>query len=247
MKKKRNILLGLTFVFLTSTVIVWADPYNTENTLQRGSEFIQENTEDGTVVKVLENKTSDNEDIKDYDYKIKASESETVLIATGSNAKTKDSGANVKEADTKAKASGTEVKDSDVNAKEKDVDTEVKDSDSKTKASDDEVKDSEKETSDISNKDFDIEGTVLIKYNGTDEKVIVPDVVEVIGKEAFKGNPYVKELILPNSVKCAESEAFAYMENLEVIEKGLFFYTHYVDIYDGCNKIKEFKVRREYY
>ena len=196
MKKKRNILLGLTFVFLTSTVIVWADPYNNENTLQRDSEFIQENTEDGTLVKVLENKTSDNEDIKDYNYKIKASESETVLIATGSNAK---------------------------------------------------VKDSEKETSDISNKDFDIEGTVLIKYNGTDEKVIVPDVVEVIGKEAFKGNPYVKELILPNSVKCAESEAFAYMENLEVIEKGLFFYTHYVDIYDGCNKIAEFKVRREYY
>jgi len=233
MKKKRNILLGLTFVFLTSTVIVWADPYNTENTLQRGSEFIQENTGDETLVKVLENKTSDNEDIKDYNYKIKASESETVLIATGSSAKTK--------------ASGTEVKDSDANAKEKDVDTEVKDSDSKTKASDDEVKDSEKETSDISNKDFDIEGTVLIKYNGTDEKVIVPDVVEVIGKEAFKGNPYVKELILPNSVKCAESEAFAYMENLEVIEKGLFFYTHYVDIYDGCNKIKEFKVRREYY
>lgn len=231
MKKKRNILLGLTFVFLTSTVIVWADPYNNENTLQRGSEFIQENTGDETLVKVLENKTSDNEDIKDYNYKIKASESETVLIATGSNAK--------------AKASGTEVKDSDANAK--DVDTEVKDSDSKTKASDDEVKDSEKETSDISNKDFDIEGTVLIKYNGTDEKVIVPDVVEVIGKEAFKGNPYVKELILPNSVKCAESEAFAYMENLEVIEKGLFFYTHYVDIYDGCNKIAEFKVRREYY
>ena len=238
MKKKRNILLGLTFVFLTSTVIVWADPYNNENTLQRGSEFIQENTGDETLVKVLENKTSDNEDIKDYNYKIKASESETVLTATGSNAK-------VKEADTKAKASDTEVKDSDANAK--DVDTEVKDSDSKTKASDDEVKDFEKETSDISNKDFDIEGTVLIKYNGTDEKVIVPDVVEVIGKEAFKGNPYVKELILPNSVKCAESEAFAYMENLEVIEKGLFFYTHYVDIYDGCNKIKEFKVRREYY
>ena len=44
MKKKRNILLGLTFVFLTSTVIVWADPYNNENTLQRDSEFIQENT-----------------------------------------------------------------------------------------------------------------------------------------------------------------------------------------------------------
>lgn len=247
MKKKRNILLGLTFVFLTSTVIVWADPYNNENTLQRDSEFIQENTGDETLVKVLENKTSDNEDIKDYDYKIKASESETVLTATGSNAKTKASDTEVKEADTKAKASDTEVKDSDANAKEKDVDTEVKDSDTKTKASDDEVKDSEKETSDISNKDFDIEGTVLIKYNGTDEKVIVPDVVEVIGKEAFKGNPYVKELILPNSVKCAESEAFAYMENLEVIEKGLFFYTHYVDIYDGCNKIKEFKVRREYY
>ena len=233
MKKKRNILLGLTFVFLTSTVIVWADPYNTENTLQRGSEFIQENTGDETVLRTLENKTSGNEDIKDYNYKIKDSESETVLTATGSNAK--------------VKTSDTEVKDSDVNAKEKDVDTEVKDSDSKTKASDDEVKDSDKETSDISNKDFDIEGTVLIKYNGTDEKVIVPDVVEVIGKEAFKGNPYVKELILPNSVKCAESEAFAYMENLEVIEKGLFFYTHYVDIYDGCNKLAEFKVRREYY
>ena len=95
--------------------------------------------------------------------------------------------------------------------------------------------------------DFDIEGTVLVKYNGTEEKVIVPDGVEIIGKEAFKGNPYVKELILSDTVQCAESEAFAYMENLEVIEKGAFFYTEYDDIYNGSDKLSQFNVRDNFY
>lgn len=94
---------------------------------------------------------------------------------------------------------------------------------------------------------FDIEDTILIKYNGKEERVIVPDGVEIIGEAAFRGNPYVKELILPDSVKCAKSEAFAYMENLEMIEKGAFFYTDYDDIYDGSDKLSQFNVRSDFY
>lgn len=95
-------------------------------------------------------------------------------------------------------------------------------------------------------KDFEVDGATLIKYNGTDEKAVVPDGIEVIGKEAFKGNSHVKELILSDSVKSAESEAFAYMENLEVIEKGPGFYTEYDNIYDGSDKLSEFKVRNNF-
>ena len=36
------------------------------------------------------------------------------------------------------------------------------------------------------------------------------------------------------------------MENLEVIEKGPGFYTEYDNIYDGSDKLSEFKVRNNF-
>lgn len=61
-------------------------------------------------------------------------------------------------------------------------------------------------------------GTTLIKYNGTSEKVVVPDGVKRIEENAFSWNPYVKEVILPYGVQKIGDNAFVHCYSLEKIE-----------------------------
>lgn len=93
--------------------------------------------------------------------------------------------------------------------------------------------------------DFIIENNKLIKYVGKEKYVLVPNFVEIIGEGAFKGNAYVEQLILPDSVKYAESQAFAYMQNLKLIEKSSQFWTDKEDIYYGSNNLQDFVVRSD--
>lgn len=72
--------------------------------------------------------------------------------------------------------------------------------------------------------DFVIEGKCLLWYNGDDSVVTVPEGIEVIGKAAFdhetnSENSYDKitQIILPDSVKLIEPNAFREIENLESI------------------------------
>ena len=94
-------------------------------------------------------------------------------------------------------------------------------------------------------KDFIIENNKLIKYVGKEKYVLVPNFVEIIGEGAFKDNAYVEQLILPDSLKYAESQAFAYMQNLKLIEKSSQFWTDKEDIYDGSNNLQDFIVRSD--
>ena len=129
------------------------------------------------------------------------------------------------------------------------VQTEVKKDKGKSPHTDSDA-DSEDYTissSENSENDFEIEGDKLIRYTGKAEKVIVLDGIRVVGARAFKGNSYVKELILSDSVEYAESEAFAFMDNLEIIERSPFFYTKDIDVYDGSDNIKHFIVRNNFY
>ena len=57
---------------------------------------------------------------------------------------------------------------------------------------------------------FVIEGNTLKKYNGTDETVIVPDMVNVIGEKAFWGNTTAKRIVLPPSLEEIGEDAFAH-------------------------------------
>lgn len=56
---------------------------------------------------------------------------------------------------------------------------------------------------------FSISGTTLLKYRGSEERVVVPDGVTVIGERAFAGNEAIDRVILPNSLRIIEEEAFA--------------------------------------
>lgn len=46
--------------------------------------------------------------------------------------------------------------------------------------------------------DFQIEGSTLTKYRGSDERVTIPDTVEVVGESAFENNQKVQFVVVPN-------------------------------------------------
>ena len=79
--------------------------------------------------------------------------------------------------------------------------------------------------------DFQMDGTTLIKYNGTAEDVSVSNQVKRIEAEAFAGNDHVRRVTLGDSVEVIGARAFSgcdYLESVtvpdsvEVIENAAF-------------------------
>ena len=60
-------------------------------------------------------------------------------------------------------------------------------------------------------------GTILLKYNGTSEKVVVPEGVREIAESAFSYNSTVKEVILPSTLEKIGDNAFVHCYSLEKI------------------------------
>lgn len=56
--------------------------------------------------------------------------------------------------------------------------------------------------------DFQVNGTTLVKYNGTSENVSISNYVEKIEAEAFAGNEYIRTVELGNGVLSIGSGAF---------------------------------------
>lgn len=232
MKKQQLTLFVFVFLVFASTIMVWANSQTEENVLQEKKDIVEqvEGKNQNTVYEETSKDESDKRDnvVENSDLE---GEKDTEKNTDSSNVNEEgtDDQKSEKQGEKEIKKEGTDTQSTQEPDSAKEIDAEK-----------DKEKQIENEKVDIQNmenisKDFQIEGKTLIKYVGTDEKVVVPDGIEVIGKEAFKGNPYVKELILSDSVKCAESEAFAYMENLVTIEKSAEFYTEYDNIYNGSN------------
>ena len=65
--------------------------------------------------------------------------------------------------------------------------------------------------------DFQMDGTTLVKYNGTAEDVSVPDTVEKIEAEAFAYNDSIKRVTLGDGVEVIGAKAFSGCMNLESV------------------------------
>lgn len=68
--------------------------------------------------------------------------------------------------------------------------------------------------------DFEMDGTKLLKYSGTEEMVSIPDGVKTIGEEAFSGNDHLVRVDLGNQVESVGYRAFAECDNLRTIIVG---------------------------
>ena len=70
---------------------------------------------------------------------------------------------------------------------------------------------------DYSPQDFDIRGTVLVKYNGNAAHVTVPTGITVIGPQAFADKPTLHTIELPGTVTAIEYKAFLNCPALEYV------------------------------
>lgn len=66
--------------------------------------------------------------------------------------------------------------------------------------------------------EFETEGTVLLKYKGNKEHVVIPAGITEIGKLAFSNNKTLRSVQLPDSLRTLETWAFDGCRNLEHIE-----------------------------
>lgn len=67
--------------------------------------------------------------------------------------------------------------------------------------------------------DFIIENKVLVKYNGKEKTVVIPNGVEAIGECAFRGRKFMRKIeyiIVPGSVKELDMFVFEECANVRV-------------------------------
>ena len=90
--------------------------------------------------------------------------------------------------------------------------------------------------------DFQMEGSTLTKYRGSDERVTIPDTVEVVGESAFENNQKVQFVVVPKSVKRLDAYVFWGCNHLEevVLGKGLTTVDEYS--FAGCTGLKQITI-----
>ena len=90
--------------------------------------------------------------------------------------------------------------------------------------------------------DFQTQGSTLVKYRGTEERVTIPDTVEVVGESAFENNQKVQFVVIPKSVKRLDAYVFWGCNNLEevVLGKGLTGVDEYS--FAGCTGLKQITI-----
>ena len=90
--------------------------------------------------------------------------------------------------------------------------------------------------------EFQTQGSTLVKYRGTEERVTIPDTVEVVGESAFENNQKVQFVVIPKSVKRLDAYVFWGCNNLEevVLGKGLTAVDEYS--FAGCTGLKQITI-----
>ncbi len=91
-------------------------------------------------------------------------------------------------------------------------------------------------------RDFYISGRILMSYSGSEERVTIPEGVEIIGESCFAGNDKIGRVIMSNSVRIVQENAFrncvciqsvVMSEHLQTICRGAF---------ENCKKLIRFNV-----
>ena len=92
---------------------------------------------------------------------------------------------------------------------------------------------------DVNNMALGKDGTLLIKYIGTNEEIKIPSNITTIGKYAFRGNESAKRIIMSDSVKVVDKFAFAHCVHLEEIVFSKNLETIGENAFLKCQRIKE--------
>ena len=80
---------------------------------------------------------------------------------------------------------------------------------------------------------------VLKRYLGYKQIVKIPDVIDIIGENAFEGNKYVKEIYVPNSVSEIKDNAFSDCPDLRKIYLPYSIIHLGSNLFSGCTSLRE--------
>ncbi|MBR4719138.1 MAG: leucine-rich repeat domain-containing protein [Lachnospiraceae bacterium] len=61
---------------------------------------------------------------------------------------------------------------------------------------------------------YEMDGSTLVRYTGSDEMITLPNTVQTIGKDAFSGNSTLLKVVIPDSVRNIDFAAFENCSNL---------------------------------
>ncbi len=89
---------------------------------------------------------------------------------------------------------------------------------------------------------FQMDGSTLTNYRGTEKNVSIPDTVRTIGQGAFENDTNIELVVVPNSVKRIEAYAFWGCENLDtvVLGKGLSEVGEYA--FTNCTGLEQISI-----
>ena len=98
-------------------------------------------------------------------------------------------------------------------------------------------------SSDMSNSvDFKIESDILVRYNGNNTNVTIPQGITKIGDSAFFGNPNVESITLPNSLTSIGYDAFHFCSNLKEIVIPDSVHTIWQEAFSNCTNLKSVRL-----
>lgn len=90
--------------------------------------------------------------------------------------------------------------------------------------------------------DFQMDGTTLVKYNGTAQNVSISNYVEKIEAEAFAGNNDIKSVTIGDAVEVIGASAFSECKNLESVTIPDSVQSIGTAAFSGCPSLKEVTV-----
>lgn len=93
--------------------------------------------------------------------------------------------------------------------------------------------------------DFVVEGTTLIKYEGKEPSVTIPNYIETIGREAFENNGSLVSVQLSDSVVSIEAGAFARCKNLCQVSVPASVSYIAPSAFAGCERLANLSIDKE--
>ena len=90
--------------------------------------------------------------------------------------------------------------------------------------------------------DFYISGKTLMSYTGGEERVTIPEGVEVIGESCFEGNERLDRVIMPDSVHTIQENAFRNCICMQSVVMSQSLETICGGAFENCKKLIRFNV-----
>lgn len=90
--------------------------------------------------------------------------------------------------------------------------------------------------------DFTMDGTTLVKYNGHQADLTLPDFITTIGKDAFSANVSLRSIVIPKAVKTIDYAAFEKCTNLQSVSIPESVRTIGSSAFSGCTSLRNITI-----